>query len=393
MFQNVSQLSLCDFNTTNNTSPSNSSLNGYSCKIDIPKETTNYENKPAVFRVGAIFFAYFTPVIFVIGIIGNSISLAVFTSKNLRKLSASTYLAALSVADILSLIFYVLVEWLRRGIEHINPDLKITFLDKNGFCQVLLYMAYISRLMSAWIIVIFTIERFTGVCYPLKSFNRGARKILLTLLVISCLLVLYKPILSGEHTKRQKTVCTANPEYKLLSFALDGAFAIAITLVPFVIITALNFMIVRKLFLRNRESRDLFSDDSTIRLEFTLILLAISFFFVAFNLPFSVVWTRNFLYFSNFNRSQPDINVEYWNGVLIITRTIFYLNYCINFFLYNITGKYFRTALTEMIVCKVSNRSRYGSYIRCKRLGSSNTHVTIVSKRSGSVSLQCEAQM
>lgn len=393
---NESEPGLCNFNYTNITSSTNSFMNDYLCDtFNLPTETRVDTNKPAVFRVGAMFFAYFTPIIFVVGIIGNSLSLAVFTSKNLRKLSASTYLAALSVADISSLIFYVLVEWLRRGLEHIDPGVKLTFLDKNGFCQVLLYMAYISRLMSAWIIVIFTIERFTGVCYPLRSFNRGARKILMSMFALSCILVLYKPILSGEYTKRQKTVCTSNPEFKLLSFALDGTFAVTITLVPFAIITVLNVLIVRKLFLRNRESRDLFSDDaSTIRLEFTLILLAISFFFVAFNLPFSVVWARNFLYFSDFNRTRTDMNVDYWKGILLITRTVFYMNYCINFFLYNITGKYFRTALMEMIVCRGTRGSRYGSYIRCHRLGSSNTQMTVAgSRRSESVKSQCEAQI
>ncbi|XP_053381725.1 C-C chemokine receptor type 7-like [Mercenaria mercenaria] len=380
----------CDLNVTNLTSPADNTSNSDLCRI----ASGEIISKPAVFRIGATVFAYFTPLIFVVGIVGNGLSLSVFRSTKLSKLSASKYLAALSLADISSLIFYVLVEWLRRGLEHIVPDIELAFLHKNGFCQVILYMSYISRLMSSWIIVVFTIERFTCVCYPLRSFKRGARKILLSMFALSCLLVLYKPILSGEYSKSGVTVCTANPEFKLVSFALDGTFAIAITLIPFIIITVLNILIVRKLFLRNRESRDLFSDDSTIRLEFTLILLAISFFFVAFNLPFSVVWARNHLYFNvNQSRSNKTVDVDYWIGIQLITRTVFYMNYCINFFLYSITGKYFRTALFEMITCKGSSRNRYGSYIKCRRLGSSNTHVTVCDKRSGSMKSHSEAQM
>ena len=62
-----------------------------------------------------VFFTYFTPVIFIVGIIGNTISLIVFLSKNMRKLSASMYLVALAISDIMSLMFYVFPEWIKRS--------------------------------------------------------------------------------------------------------------------------------------------------------------------------------------------------------------------------------------------------------------------------------------
>lgn len=383
----MSSLSMCDFNDTNMTAANNTSND---CNIDL----TSIGTKPALFRVGTAIFAYFTPVIFVVGLIGNSLSLAVFTSKSLRTLSASSYLAALSIADISSLLFYVLIEWLRRGLEHIHTKAKLDFLDMTGFCQLFLYMAYLSRLMSSWVIVAFTIERFVGICYPLRSFRRGAKKMLLSMLGVSTLLVLYKPILSGEYIKSGKTVCGSNPDFKILSFALDGVFAVSITLIPFLIISILNTLIARKLFLRNKESKDLFSDDSKIRLEFTVILLAISFFFIAFNLPYSVVWARNYFCHS-YSGSTADIeNIEYWNGILTITRVIFYMNYCVNFFLYSITGKYFRTALVQMLLCKGTRRNTYGSYVRCNRMGSSmNTNVNMCNPRIESVRRSKEAHM
>ncbi|KAL4232220.1 hypothetical protein ACF0H5_009794 [Mactra antiquata] len=340
--------------------------------------------KHEVFNTGKAFFAYSTPVILLLGLVGNSLSLMVFTSKNLRKLSASSYLAALSVADLSTLLFYVLIEWLRRGLTYISPQTKLVFLDKDGCCQFLLYMSYISRLMSSWIIVVFTIERFTGVCYPLKTFRRGAKRFLLSILLTSCILSVYKPILSGEYTSRGITACSANPNHEFISFVLDSVYAILITLIPFIVITTLNILIVRKLFLRNRLNRDIFSEDTRIRLEFTIILLAISFFFVAFNLPFSVVWARNILHSykrhstSEFTPNLPD----YWTGVLNITRPIFYMNYCINFILYNITGKSFRKALVEKIACESKSRNKNDSYIKCRQMVSCNTTNTTFSERS-----------
>ena len=106
---------------------------------------------PLAYVSGRLIYAYVTPVILTIGVIGNSLSLNVFLSKNLRGISASAYLAALSATDLLTLAFYVTVEWLRRGLVYINPDAKVAFLEYNGICQIIMYLSYVSRFLSSWI--------------------------------------------------------------------------------------------------------------------------------------------------------------------------------------------------------------------------------------------------
>jgi len=61
-------------------------------------------------------YAYVTPFIILVGIIGNSISLRVFCSPRMRKMSASIYLASLAISDTCVLLSYVLVHWLHRGM-------------------------------------------------------------------------------------------------------------------------------------------------------------------------------------------------------------------------------------------------------------------------------------
>lgn len=333
--------------------------------------------KAPIAQAGNDFYSYFTPLILIVGICGNVLSLSVFLSRNMRKMSASIYLASLSTADIATLVFYVFVEWLRRGLVHIAPGSRIEFLESEGICQILLYLSYISRLMSAWIIVLFTIERYMGVCHPFKrrdTSQKGTIRIIVALLIVCGVLVLYKPILSGSHTIRNRTACASKPEFRYVSFVLDSIFAIMITFIPFLIISVLNFLIIRKLVKRHRgyKENQLVTEESTIRLEFTVILLAISFFFIAFNLPFFIVWSRNFLH-SRFLISQGEpADVDYWNAVLSITRTIFYMNYCINFFLYSVTGAYFRRELKALFAIF---RQRNGSYSRCSR-NTNSTHVS-----------------
>jgi len=70
-------------------------------------------------------YAYLTPIIILIGIVGNSISLRVFCSQRMRKMSASIYLASLAISDTCVLLSYVLIEWLHRGMNRWPPGLSI----------------------------------------------------------------------------------------------------------------------------------------------------------------------------------------------------------------------------------------------------------------------------
>ena len=156
---------------------------------------------------------------------------------------------------------------------HISQETKLTFLDMNGICQCLLFLSYVSRMMSSWYqnalqrTVILTLERVIAVCYPLKTVKRGARRLFLALLI-------YKPILSDSRTIRGRTACASRPDLTNISFVLDSIFAVLITFVPFLIISILNHLIVKTLFIRNYRHRVLSRKESPIRLEFTLILLA-----------------------------------------------------------------------------------------------------------------------
>ncbi|KAH3783046.1 neuropeptides capa receptor-like [Dreissena polymorpha] len=359
-----SVLSLCPVNQSTN------------CSLDL--NGGHFDSKVLFGERG---FVIGTPIILSTGIIGNGLSLAVFRSKALRKLTASSYLAALSIADMATLLTYVLVEWLRRGLRVIQPDINMDFLERNGMCQVQIYLSYISRIMSAWIIVMFTIERFLAICYPLKRLKRGVGRVILYMFIVAALAVLYKPIMTREKQQRtlNKTIVVCTSYSERLSAILDTVYAISITIIPLLIITALNILIVAKLFKRNRERGDLFSEDanSKIRLEFTVILVVISCCYVVFNIPYNVMW----ILFRNVEHYT-----KHQSAILFLARTFFYMNNSANFLLYSVTGRSFRCALKKFILCRSARNDRYGSHIRCRRLGSSmSTQHTAASKHTPSV--------
>ncbi|CAG2233682.1 TRHR [Mytilus edulis] len=327
--------------------------------------------------IGSDVFTYVTPVIFAVGIIGNTISLLVFLTKNMRKLSASVYLAALSTADLMALIFYVLVEWIRKGIPIGSGQVTAPFLESNGVCQIILFMSYSFRFLSAWLVACFTLERYVGVCHPLKRKDvcnlRSSKRIVFFAVIISFVIASFRPWLSEVRYVGPNDVpsCTRRLEHTYLSFVYDCIFGVCITFLPFLIITILNTLIIRKLIIRNKRHRQvkIITEESIIRLEFTVILITISFCFIAFNTPYAIIWFKHSLQMSSM-RMEDSVFVPTNQNLLIFTKTIFFMNYCINFFLYSITGAYFRKELNMLF----TYRSKvYQSYHKCSLPNSTAT--------------------
>ncbi|KAL8586556.1 hypothetical protein ACOMHN_053909 [Nucella lapillus] len=384
---------------------------------------------PKIVTWSLAFYTWSVPVVLCVGVLGNTLSLRVFLSPNMRKLSASTYLAALSTSDILALLFYVLMEWLRVfllpnmrklsastylaalstwdilallfhvlmerlrwGVPQFRNDhQQPAFLNTTGVCHVLVYFSYVTRFLSAWLIVVFTMERYIGVCHPLKrkdmcGCRHSAPKILGGLLTVAMLLMLFKPILTSSRqfqtANSQMERCLPDPDHRLLSFVLDTVYGLSITLLPFLLISILNALIIRKLLTRNRRHKkcQVVTEESIIRMEFTVILLVVSFVFIVLNLPYCILWCQRF-FLANQDIHQllrdndyTGDRFDHYEGALMITRVIFYVNYCVNFFLYSVTGAYFRKELKILVFYRAA---RHAEYFSCSRHhGDSNSSPT-----------------
>lgn len=126
----------------------------------VPIQPTNgtADHTMNMWRVALFLHNYYTPLVAVIGSIGNVLSIVVFFHTKLRKLSSSYYLAALGVSDTIFLLINFL-SWLPYGGE----------LQANDFaCKLTTFLGGASSVLSAWMVVAFTIERFIAVLYPLR---------------------------------------------------------------------------------------------------------------------------------------------------------------------------------------------------------------------------------
>ena len=152
-----------------------------------------------LYLVGRDIYAYVTPVIIVIGIFGNIVSVKVFTSKVMRRLSSSYYLVTLSISDLIVLLTYVLFDWLNRGLPRWPGNRRYHVTNINGVCHFFLYVSYMFRFISVWLVVVFTAERFIAVCRPsqrkrlcTKAF---AKKVIGFVFLLSAAVCIYKPFI------------------------------------------------------------------------------------------------------------------------------------------------------------------------------------------------------
>ncbi|KAK7496064.1 hypothetical protein BaRGS_00012765 [Batillaria attramentaria] len=102
---------------------------------------------------------FLTPVLCVIGFVGNAISARIWVMRRMRKCNSSaSYLATLALSDLLFLVLLIPHE--------VQYAWSMSSLDLQGWCQVwnVLYMA--TQYFSLLLVCAFTVERFLSVCRP-----------------------------------------------------------------------------------------------------------------------------------------------------------------------------------------------------------------------------------
>lgn len=302
----------------------------------------------------AILF-YGLSIIIPFGLIFNTMSVVVFMSRPLRKRSASWYLAALGISDDISLITVLLDYWMK--------DKRIGWApthQSEALCIIVTYLSYFSRLYSAIIVISFTVERFIGVVFPLKRATlrttSHVRKVL-ALEAPFCLLAtsftfftigIVQDTGMGSEAGTG-TQCDIKRDYAYYY----GVFSVVVLIfgsiiIPVIVICSLNAFMFRRIWLRkkNFHSHDMtFSGNKPVtkrknRYNTATLLLAVSTIFVILNLPYCITWIM--LYIHYHVQSLGDGNYHKLYAAKYITTVQYYLNFGINFLVYNICARMFR---------------------------------------------------
>lgn len=107
-------------------------------------------------------WVWMSPFIFVLGMMGNALILAVMRRRRMRGTTTSVYLPLIALTDILVLICGIIPEYLEAA-------LSIKFKELHPVtCKLEKFSFYTMADTSIWILVLFTFDRFVAVVLPLK---------------------------------------------------------------------------------------------------------------------------------------------------------------------------------------------------------------------------------
>ena len=187
---------------------------------------------------------YGLPAVIGVGIVGNFVSFIVYSTSSLRHQSSSVYLAFLNMVDLLFLLCTSIIwlGWLRVYIIHTH-----------GWCQLVVYLSYVTGFLSVWTVVSFTVERCIVVYFPLARLVHCTRQ--RALMVVGLLgvvgLGLYACALwtTGVLKVRGRgNACLTLPEYKYLADVIANVDTVITLVLPSLLIILLNVLITHKIW-------------------------------------------------------------------------------------------------------------------------------------------------
>ncbi|RNA39794.1 FMRFamide receptor-like [Brachionus plicatilis] len=188
-----------------------------------------------------------------LGVLGNILTLIILLQKKMRHTSTSQYLTFLTVFDLLYIVscFFNNLEIMYSNnmlIEQIRPYINLIFYPLGDF----------SANTSAYLILVFTIERFVAVAYPLNSRfwcrPSRARKIILATVIFTFLLTfptflenkiafIHDPDLNRTRAELVDSGFYPNFDfYKLIYFWL---IAIMVQFIPLTLLIVLNGFLMK----------------------------------------------------------------------------------------------------------------------------------------------------
>ncbi|CAH1777828.1 unnamed protein product [Owenia fusiformis] len=333
-------------------------------------EAQEFDNEEKTWMFGA-------PLLLVFGTISNILIIIVLMRKKFRKSSWGLYLTTLAVCDTLLLYMFSLDSWLQIVF-------KVWISDETvAGCKVYRFVSYFLVHFVAWILVAVSCERIVFIYFPMKA------KIVCRRRTACIVLGSIAFILTGVNAHIFWTFSLTEydgfyycdlvdniaelmgPQFVIIFLWLDLSIA---SLVPFILMITCNITIIARLIQSDRQRRAATSDgaqkSSTTSIAIMLVSTATMFLILTLPVAICMVLSLNDEFTSTGN------NMDNLYFAKRIAEFVQQINSVLNFWLYCLTGKAFRTELKAMLCC--------GRFSRTP--GVSNAYVT----RSTSATTQVE---
>ena len=273
-------------------------------------------------------------------------------------------------------------------------------------CITVSHLSYSSRLLSAWLVTTFTVERFIGVFYPLRRSLiisvSHARRVIIAETVACLALASFTPftigIVPSRHPDSTGDDCDVLPEMDHIYVAFNVGFVIIGSIVaPILVIVTLNTAIFRRVRRRASQRNDFEGNSSegqspptgpsthhhTLCLHnhhhhhhhhhqhdphlhqqtggsrqrdynVTVLLLVVSTTFVVLNVPYCISWFALFVHHVNLDPATSSCAARRLFNSLLAAKYVatvpYCLNYGVNFALYSVCARAFREQLVRVLL-------------------------------------------
>ena len=272
------------------------------------------------------------PVLLLVGIVGNTLTLIIARSKLYRYSSHGIYLTALVIADVTFLLTFPFNK--KIMISLLGRDVRA--LSVIG-CKVHHCIFRAAKMCSSWFVVLVCFERFISVWFPFKARSFSTRKMAAaSVCTVSVFILIFCGLRSITSGVKNGICLPAVLEVRnmLLIKAFSYSGMVIRSFLPTVILLTLTPMTVWKLYSQRALRRHLQSsnscnnNDETVRT--SLMLLSVVIAYIVLITPFCV--TQHVLLLSGIDIVTSSLN---WaRDLREVTQIFEQLNAVINFIIY-----------------------------------------------------------
>ena len=275
-------------------------------------------------------------IIIILGLFGNIFSGIVLLRKNFRHRSISIYLLAISVLDSIFLVSSSPLDWAIRVLFGFDYQ----SLSGAG-CGASLYIINASRAMSAWVLVVLTVERMLVMAIPhlARQFISWKRALISISVVIIIVGAVYSYCLFVFDLYPYGKMCywEIEVETKKLNIVLSVFDFLFYVVIPSTIMATCNCSLVFFLYY-SREVRERGEADHR---NIAVTVLSINTAFILLTAPLGI---RNIVYISGVKMEGPAF-------LYTVLYSLDLLNHSMNCILYSFTGPAFRNEVRSMFSC------------------------------------------
>ena len=270
----------------------------------------------------------------VVSLIGNSLVLFIITRPRLLKVAMFRYYIAVTIIDTINVLATFL---------YVFP--KYTGFNTNKFsCKLINFTTNVAYILSPWTTLLACSDRYLSVKYPssLQFRNDFKYQLLAITIVFSVITLINTPFYIFSILDENQTFCKMASDFQV-EFSMDLFNAFQATFIPFLLMILITVLTARELFIsRKKFNKQKFRNE----IKFIKVLLAMNFFFLVTNLPYSIL---NVYYYtigiSNF------IDTFLYDAFLFLNN----IYYSCDFFVFFMSNRLFREYFFKLIRSRKRN--------------------------------------